>query len=142
MIRFWKQDKKLLAILLMTFILTELFDDLLDHLLGISLLHSVIQLALFVIIFFVVAKIVFVYQKKKINTLIPHGLMCILKAIHHESQKGILVNQVSLMKSLDITKPTIKKRLDNLINLKYISFEEEGNNKYIKLTSLGESIIK
>ena len=56
--------------------------------------------------------------------------------------KGVLINQTDLMTRLKITKPTLKKRLGNLIDLHYISFEVRGNHKYLILTELGDSIIR
>jgi DNA-binding MarR family transcriptional regulator len=68
--------------------------------------------------------------------------MSILAIIKEYEVKGVLLNQSKIQKKLNVTKPTMKKRLDSLIELKYVFFEKEGNDKYIKLTSLGNSIIK
>mgnify|MGYP006272853561 CR=1 FL=1 len=140
MFNFDKRDKDLLFVLLATFIFTEIIDTLFDQFLGRSALHSVIQLLLFVVLFFVVIKVFFVYSKKKTDALIPDELMSILRFIRVEEQKGVLVNQVKLMKRLHVTKPTIKKRLNLLTDLGYIYFENHGNNKYIKLTKLGSNV--
>lgn len=142
MFNYDKQDKNLLLTLLFTFILTEIIDDIFDHILGNSVIHSVIQLLLFLILFFIVAKLFLGYYKKKITKLVPEELMDILRTINNENSKGVLVNQVKLIKILDVTKPTMKKRIDQLTGLKYVSFEENGNNKFIKLTDLGNSLIK
>ena len=142
MIKFEKSDRSILFTLLSVFVVTEIIDDVFDHLLGSSIIHSIIQLFIFIALFFIVTKIFLNYHKKKVNALIPDELMDILKVINTEKEKGVLVNQVKLMKLLDVTKPTMKKRLDQLIAFDYISYEENGNNKYIKLTSLGLSIIK
>lgn len=141
MFNFDKVDKDLLFILIGVFILTEIVDVLFDHLLGTSILHSVVQLFLFIVLFLIVTKIFLIYNKK-INALVPDELMAILRAISAEKEKGVLVNQAKLMKLLDVTKPTMKKRLDQLERLGYVSFEEEGNNKYVKLTSAGNSLVK
>lgn len=68
--------------------------------------------------------------------------MAILKIIKEAEIKGILINQKNIRTRLNITKPTLKKRVNSLIELQYIFFEEKGNHKYFRLTSLGNSIIK
>ena len=142
MIEFKKSYWKVVFTLLIVFIITEIIDDIFDHLLGSSIIHSVIQLFIFIILFFIITNVFLNYHKKKINALISDELMDILRVINSEKEKGVLVNQVKLMKSLNVTKPTMKKRLDQLITFEYISFEKNGNNKYIKLTALGNSIIR
>jgi len=142
MLNYDKQDKVLLIVLFAIFIITEIIDDIFDHLLGSSMIHSIIQLLLFLLLFFIIAKTFLGYYRKRINKLIPEELMAIMKTINDESIKGVLTNQSKLMKLLDVTKPTIKKRIDSLIELQYISFEENGNNKYLRLTELGNSLIK
>ena len=136
------QDRNLFIVLFMVFIITEIIDDVFDHLLGSSITHSILQLFLFLVLFFIVAKLFLGFYKQKINKLIPEELMMILKVINEENIKGILINQSKLRRKLDITKPTMKKRIDSLIELQYIFFEEKGNNKYLKLTKPGESLIK
>ncbi len=73
--------------------------------------------------------------------LIPNELMNILKIIDNSSKKGILINQRKMRELLNITKPTLKKRVDILLEFKYIIFEEQGNYRYLMLTELGKSII-
>lgn len=140
--KYGKQDRNLLLVLFIIFIITELIDDAFDHLLGSSILHSVIQLLLFLALFFIVAKIFLGFYKREIHKLIPEELMIILKKINEENMKGILINQSKLRKMVGITKPTMKKRIDSLVELQYIFFEERGNNKYLKLTTLGKSLVK
>lgn len=140
--RFQNPNKSIILSLFIVFIITEIIDDVFDHLLGNSIIHSIIQLFIFIIFFFIVTKIFLNYHKKRINNLIPSELMNILIAINSEKEKGVLVNQAKLMKILNITKPTMKKRLSQLIDFEYISFEENGNSKYIKITPLGMSVIK
>lgn len=137
-----KKDCWLYLIIFITFIVTEIFDDFLDHLLGSSRLHSIIQLVIFLLLFFIVSAMFHRYYNNKINRMIPENLMSILVIIKEYEVKGILINQSKIRGSLNITKPTMKKRLDSLIELKYVFFEKEGNDKYIKLTQLGNSIIK
>jgi predicted transcriptional regulator len=137
-----KKDWWLYLIILITFIVTEIFDDFLDHLLGLSRLHSIIQLFVFLLLFFIVSTMFQRYYNKKINRLIPEDLMNILAVIKEYEVKGVLINQSKIRSKLNITKPTLKKRLDSLIELNYIFFEKDGNDKYLKLTSLGNSIIK
>ncbi len=135
-------EKSLLYLIFITFIITELVDDFLDHILGSSIFHSIIQLFLFIILFYTASKLFHSFYKQKINKLIPEELMNILKIIKESEIKGVLINQKNLRKRLNITKPTMKKRLNNLMDLQYVFFEEEGNHKYLKLTHLGDSIIK
>ena len=134
--------KSLLLILLGLFILTEIIDDVLDHVLGSSIVHSFVQLFLFVILFFVVFKLFSLFFKQKISSLIPINLKLILEIIKDSEIKGVLINQTDLMSKLKITKPTLKKRLDSLLILNYISIEAKGNHKYIILTDKGNSIIR
>ncbi|MCK5699116.1 MAG: winged helix-turn-helix transcriptional regulator [Candidatus Aenigmarchaeota archaeon] len=125
------------------FIITEIFDEFLDYTLrGPSIIHSVLQLSLFIILFFVVSKLFSNFYKQKINRLIPGELMQILRIIKEAEVKGVLINQTELMSRLKITKPTLKKRLGNLMDLHYVSFEVRGNHKYLILTELGDSIVK
>jgi len=135
-------ESSLLYVIFIIFIITELIDDFLDHILGMSsIFHSILQLLLFIMLFYIVSRLFYIFYKRRINRLIPEELMGILKIIKETEIKGILINQRNLRTRLSITKPTMKKRLDDLIDLQYIFFEEKGNHKYFKLTPLGDSII-
>ncbi len=134
--------KSLLVILLLLFILTEIIDDVLDHLLGNSIVHSFVQLFLFILLFFVVFKLFSLFYKQKISSLIPRNLKIILEIVKDFEIKGVLINQTDLMTKLKITKPTMKKRLENLLALDYISIKVKGNHKYVILTDKGNSILK
>lgn len=137
------RDSFLLYLIFVIFIITEIFDDFLDYTLkGPSMIHSILQLSLFIILFIIVSKLFSIFYKQKISRLIPEELMDILKIIKEAEIKGVLINQTGLRARLKITKPTLKKKLDNLTGLRYISFEVRGNHKYLILTQLGNSIIK
>jgi len=136
-----KSEKTVFYILLIIFILTEIIDLLLDQSLGNSILHSVIQLILFLFLFVLTYKLFIKYSDKRIKKLISEELMAILKIIKKEERKGVLINQRKMREILRITKPTLKKRIDVLLELQYISFEEKGNNRYFILTTLGDSIL-
>jgi DNA-binding MarR family transcriptional regulator len=135
-------EKKILYILLIIFIITELTDDLLDYILGSSIVHSILQLSLFIILFFIVARIYLGYYRKRIKNLIPEELRKILEIVKESEIKGVIINLRSIRKIIKITKPTLKKRIDQLVYLNYISFEKQGNNKYIKITTLGDSLLR
>ena len=135
-------EKKMFYLVLILFIITEFLDDFLDHILGPSKFHSIIQIFLFLMLFYTTSRIFFGFYKKKITKLIPEELMNILQIIKEEEVKGVLINQTKLRTKLGVTKPTMKKRMDSLIELKCIFFEKDGNDKYVKLTSLGSSFIK
>ncbi|MCK5630436.1 MAG: hypothetical protein KAI26_07495 [Nanoarchaeota archaeon] len=135
-------EKKILFILFIIFVITELLDHFLDQILGISIIHSILQLFLFLILFLVVARIYLGYYRKGIKKLIPEELRRILEIIKESEVKGVIINLKSIRKVLEITKPTLKKRIDQLVYLNYISFEKKGNNKYIKITTLGNSFLK
>jgi len=134
-------EKSIIYILLVIFIITEIVDLLLDHLLGNSVLHSVLQLFLFSILFVIIYGTFIKYSKKKVKKLIPEYLIEILKIIDNSKKKGALINQRKMRELLNITKPTLKKRVDALLELKYIFFEERGNHRYFRITPLGNSII-
>ena len=133
-------EKFIIYILLVMFIITEIVDLVLDQALGNSILHSGLQLILFLFLFIFTYRLFIKYTNKKIRKLIPEDLMKMLKIIKNEKTKGILINQRKMMEMLEITKPTLKKRIDALIELQYISFEEKGNHRYFILTDLGDSI--
>ena len=137
-----KNERILFYLVFVIFIITELLDDFLDHILGSSKIHSIVQLLLFVMLFYFTSKLFLGFYKRKITKLIPEELMSILHIIKEFEVKGILINQSKIRTRLNITKPTMKKRVDTLIDLKYILFEKEGNDKYIRITPLGDSIIK
>ncbi len=141
MLKLSQKEKGFFVILISSFIVTEIIDDLLDHILGNSILHSFLQFLLFVMLFLAVTTIFVVFYRRRMQELIPPKLMKVLKVIKTEQEKGIMVNQVRLMKLLDVTKPTIRKRLEQLEELEYIFFEKEGNNKYIKLTKIGDRLV-
>ncbi len=134
--------KSLLLILLGLFVLTEILDDVLDHVLGNSVVHSFVQLFLFILLFFVVFKVFSLFHKQKVSLLIPNNLKVILEIIKDSEIKGVLINQTDLMIKLKITKPTMKKRLENLLALDYVSINIKGNHKYIILTDKANSILK
>ncbi|MCK4997251.1 hypothetical protein KAS08_03010 [Candidatus Pacearchaeota archaeon] len=137
-----EKEKLTFVLLFVIFVLTELVDDFFDHVLGNSIIHSILQLFLFLGLFFTAYKIFIGYHKKQISKLISEELLEILKTVKHSEEKGILINQIKITKLLKITKPTIKKRVGNLLELKYITFETKGNNKYLKLTPTGNSILR
>ena len=64
--------------------------------------------------------------------------MKILTIIRNEKNKGLLINQRKMRGILNITKPTLKNRIDSLLELEYIDFEKQGNNSYFVLTEKGE----
>ena len=68
--------------------------------------------------------------------------MSILKIIKNAEHNGILINQKKMRTSINITKPTLKKRVDSLMELQYVYFEKKGNNRYLRLTKHGNSIVK
>jgi len=133
-------EKFVVYILLVMFIITEIVDLLLDQKLGNSVLHSVLQLVLFISLFILTYRMFIKYSNKKMRKLISEELMEILKIIKNERRKGIFINQRRMRELLVITKPTLKKRVDALLELQYISFEEKGNHRYFILTSLGDSL--
>ena len=138
MFKSYKSQKSLIYTILISFIIAEIIDNILDYLFKNSFIHSIIQILIFLILFLFITKIFLIYHKKKVNELIPDELMKILKIIKKEKENGVLINQTKLMKLLDITKPTMNKRLKQLIKLEYIKFEKQGNNNYIILTKNGE----
>ena len=140
--RIEKEDWMLLAVTFLLFTVIEIMDTILDAILGTSLLHSVLQAALFLILFLAVMKIFFVYRRRRTEMLIPDELMDILHVIAKEQEKGVLVNQAKLMRSLDVTKPTIRKRVEQLRSLGHIIWAEEGNRKIIRLTPAGHAILR
>ena len=135
------KEKSLVYILLIVFILTELIDLFMDHLLGNSITHSILQLVLFLFLFIVTYRLFEKYSNKKIRELVPQELMEILKIIKDKKKKGVMINQTQMRKAINITKPTLKKKVDALIELQYISFKKRGNNKYFILTELGNSVV-
>jgi uncharacterized membrane protein len=136
------KEIKIIYVLLISFILAELVDLLLDQILGKSILHSFLQLALFIVLFIVTYRLFQKYSNKKIKKLLPEELMEILKIIKNEKNKGIMINQRKMRDILKITKPTLMKRVNALLELQYISFEKRGNNKYFILTEKGDLLIK
>ncbi len=137
-----KNQKRFLLLILIIFIISELIDDFLDHLLGSSLFHSFFQLIFFLLLFLMVAQLFMIYHKRKINKLLPQELMEILKIIKGYEQKMVMINKKKLMQKLNITKPTLQKRLKSLSELRYIDNYKKGNNDYIRLTPQGNSILE
>lgn len=135
-------ENNLLFVVIITFILVELIDSFLDYFLGLSLIHSILQIILYVILFIIIYYIFNKHYNKKIKTLLPIELINILKLIENYENKNILLNQKNILIKLNITKPTMKKRIDTLEKLNYIFFEKNGNHKYLKLTKQGKKIIK
>ena len=134
-------EKSTLIILLGIFVFTELIDFLLDYWLGNSPLHSILQLFLFVFLFMIISKIFIHYSKNKIKKLIPEELMIILIQIKESEERGIIINQRKMRELLGITKPTLKKRIEALLEFDYILLKKEGNHRYLRLTNLGKSVI-
>jgi len=134
-------EKFIIYLLLIIFIITEIIDFLLDYWLRDAILHSILQLFLFLSLFIITYRIFIGYSKRKMKKLIPEELMNILKIINEAREKGILINQRKMGKLLNITKPTLKKRVDALLELQYVFFEDKGNHKYFRITSLGDSLI-
>jgi DNA-binding MarR family transcriptional regulator len=136
------QERFLIFMLLVVFIITEAVDDLLDNLLGSSLVHSGLQLILFLMLFSIVARIFLHLSRNKVTKLIPEELMSILRIIKEAESNCITVNLRDIRSKLGITKPTLKKRIDQLIRVEYITFEKDGNSKYLRITPLGRSLLK
>ncbi|MFW5746682.1 MAG: hypothetical protein ACOCWQ_04000 [Nanoarchaeota archaeon] len=136
------KNRNFFVLILSIFIITEIIDNLFDYLLGPSLLHSILQVFLFIMLFFVITKLFLIHEEKKMKVLIPETLMEILRKVDDHNKKGVLVNQVRLMKMLGVTKPTIRRRLDKLYTLGYLSYQENGNNKFIQLTTKGRFVLQ
>lgn len=133
-----KNEKRILYILITIFLFTEIIDLLLDHYLGDSFIHTILQIILFIILFIFTYRFFVKYSNKKVKKLIPDELMKILIIIRNEKNKGLLINQRKMREILKITKPTLKRRIDSLLELQYIEFEKQGNNSYFILTEKGE----
>jgi DNA-binding MarR family transcriptional regulator len=137
------EDSKIIYLVFVIFVITEIIDDTLDRLFkGTMVLHSIFQILIFMMLFIVVSRLFYIHYKKKIKTMLPEEMMIILRELKESQIKGTLINQITLMKRINITKPTMKKRIRTLRELGYINFENVGNNKYIKLTELGNTIVK
>jgi predicted transcriptional regulator len=136
------QNKYFLIQLILIFVLIEIFDSYLDYVLGINIFQTILQIILYLILFSLSFYLFNSYYKKKLKILLPKELVEILNAINLSSNKNILPNNKYLLATLNITKPTLKKRLESLIELEYIFYEKKGNNKYLKLTSKGKSFVK
>lgn len=136
-----KENHNLLLAIFTSFIIIEFIDDYLDYKLGVSFLHSVIQIFLYVILFIIIYSLFHKYYKKKIEVLLPIELMKILNIVKNAESKNTLLNQKKVMQELKITKPTMKKRIDTLLELDYIYFEQKGNHKYLRLSSKGKSLL-
>ena len=135
-------DKIVVYILLVVFIVIEILDVFLDGWLENSLLHFVLRLFLFLFLFIITYRIFISYSNKKINKMISEDLMEILGIIKSEGRKGIMINQRKMRELLGITKPTLKKRVEALLELRYVTFEKRGNHRYFVLTELGESFFE
>lgn len=131
----------LLILLFLLFVITEIIDSTLDYLLGPSFFHTIIQLFLFLFLFLIIYRLFIYHTNKKIKKLVPEDLMEMLRIIKNEKNKGVMINQRKMREVLDITKPTLKKKVDALLELQYVTFEEKGNNRYFILTDLGESLV-
>lgn len=131
----------MLLVIFTSFILIEFIDDYLDHMMGVSLLHSIIQIFLYILLFLIIYSLFNKYYKNKFQVLLPEDLMRILLIINRAENKKILLNQKKVMQELKITKPTMKKRIDTLLELGYIYFEQNGNHKYLRLTSKGKTLL-
>lgn len=139
---FLNNNKILLFLLVLIFIITESIDLYLDKLFGTIILHSILQIILFLFLFMISFYLFGKIHKNKIKVLLPEDLIKILEIIRDAENKNIVLNQNKFLSILKVTKPTMKKKIERLINLKYISIEEKGNYKYLKLTNEGKSILK
>lgn len=136
-------DSKIIYLVFLIFVITEIIDESLDRLFqGATVIHSIFQTLIFMTLFIVVTRLFYIHYRAKVKTIVPEELMAILHVLKESQLRGILINQVGLMKRINITKPTVSKRIVTLLDLGYITFEKYGNNKYIKLTQLGNSIVK
>ncbi len=135
------KEKKLIWVLLIVFILTEILDILLDQIFDNPVICFLLQLILFIALFFIIYRFIEKYSRKKIDKPLPEELIEILKIIKSEKNKGTMINQRKMRNILKITKPTLMKRVNALLELQYISFEKRGNSKYFVLTDKGESLI-
>jgi uncharacterized membrane protein len=142
MIRLLDNKFGLLAIVTLIFIITEALDTILDRLLGVSLLHTIIQLLLFLGLLYVASTLFLIYHSRKVRRLISKELMDVLQEIKDANGRGIMINQQYLVRKLHTTKPTMRKRLERLYRMHYIAFEKEGNNKHIIMTREGKSLAR
>lgn len=136
------EKKRIIITLVIITVITEIIDDLLDYLLGSSILHSVLQMILFLALLFLITKVYFAYFSKTVKRLIPEKLVTIIKIIGSSERKGITINLVGIRKQISITKPTLNNRIKQLVELDYITLEEKGNNKYVRLTNKGRAILE
>lgn len=136
-----ENNNNLLFVTIITFILVEFIDEYLDYKLGTSIVHSIIQIILYILLFIIIYYIFNKYYEQKIKILLPEELIEILNLIKNAEIKNTVLNQKKILSILKITKPTMKKRIDTLIKLNYVYYEQNGNHKYLKLTTNAKSII-
>jgi DNA-binding MarR family transcriptional regulator len=65
----------------------------------------------------------------------------ILKFINFENNQNALINYRDVGKRFNISKVTVKKRLDSLTNLGLIYSQKHGRSKYINITMKGKNIL-
>jgi DNA-binding MarR family transcriptional regulator len=73
---------------------------------------------------------------------LPDSQLEILKYIYKENLTGIKPAYGDLRQELDLSKPTVKKRIDELISSDHIIEHQKGRKKLLELTEKGRNIFR
>lgn len=79
-------------------------------------------------------------QVKMDRRELPKELLKILRYIYEENKSGIKPSYNNIGQKLNISKPTVRKRIKELIIIGYIKEMEKGRNKVIDLTDMGRNL--
>ncbi|MHA1340339.1 MAG: hypothetical protein ACTSRZ_09050 [Promethearchaeota archaeon] len=77
----------------------------------------------------------FEYLKPQKTELIPSDLYEILSFIYKKNVEGHKICVKDLLNKFDISSPTLRKKLNFLINAKFLKVEVNGRNKFFKVTN-------
>jgi PAS domain S-box-containing protein len=68
---------------------------------------------------------------------LPEHLFCILKYIYQQNKFGIKPSHTEIGQELNLSKPTVRKRVRELVKTRYAFENQRGRNKIIELTQHG-----
>ena len=67
--------------------------------------------------------------------------MNILKFIHEQESKGENTSYGDIVLELELSKPTVRKRLDRLKYYGYVKIQKMGTYKIVEITEKGRNLV-
>ena len=71
---------------------------------------------------------------------VPDDILEILRFVHQQNNLGVKPSYTDIGNELEVSKPTIRKRLKNIVSTGHLNEQKSGNRKTLELTEKGQRL--